>query len=87
MRGNSALGYLSKAKMQEFRWRFDYSAIFMVWCAGYLGRPELVAFMRKAKTHLTRDTVRMSRSTTPESFIFLLDNVLSPGEEPRVVKG
>ena len=87
MRGHKALGYVSIARMQEFQWRFDYSAIFMVWCAGYLGRQELLSFLRKAKTHLIQYSTRTSRTTAPESFIFLLDNVLIPGEEPFVVKG
>ena len=43
--------------------------------------------MRKTKTHLIQYSTRTSRRTAPESFIFLLDNVLGPGEEPFVVKG
>ena len=35
--------------MQEFKWTFSYSAIFMVWCAGYLSQLNLVAFLQKAK--------------------------------------
>ena len=53
MRGLKNLGYITKAKMQDFRWRYDYSAIFMVWCAGYLNQPDLVTFLKKAKSHLT----------------------------------
>lgn len=73
--------------MQSFKWAFSYSAIFMVWCAGYLPRLELVSFLRKAKQHLIVDGPRRGRSFEPESFIFLLDNVLSVGEESVVVKG
>ena len=58
----------------------------MVWCAGYLPRGELVTFLHKAKEHLIVDAPRRSRSFEPESFIFLLDNVLADGEEPEVVK-
>ena len=81
------MGFLTKAKMQDYRWRSDYSAIFMVWCAGYLGQHDLVAFLKKAKTHLAQDSGRMSRRSIPESFIILLDNVLAPDEEPEIVKG
>ena len=87
MRSCNATGYVTKATMQEFRWPFDYSAIFMVWCAGYLGRNELVAFLRKAKLHLIRESARMNRRSTPESLIILFDNLLFPEEEPLVVKG
>ena len=86
MRGHNAMGFVTKAKMQDFRWRSDYSAIFMVWCAGYLGQHDLVAFLKKAKTHLAQDSGRMSRRSIPESFIILLDNVLAPDEEPEIVK-
>ena len=72
--------------MQSFEWTFSYSAIFMVWCAGYLPRGELVTFLSKAKEHLIVDAPRRNRSFEPESFIFLLDNVLAPGEGPVVVK-
>ena len=58
----------------------------MVWCAGYLPRGELVTFLSKAKEHLIVDAPRRNRSFEPESFIFLLDNVLAPGEGPVVVK-
>ena len=59
----------------------------MVWCAGYLSQHDLVAFLRKAKTRLAQDSGRMNRRSTPESFIFLLDNVLASDEEPEIVKG
>ena len=80
-------GHVTLAAMQDFRWTFHYSAIFMVWCSGYLGRQELVAFLRQAKTRLIIYETRMSRRSVPESFIFLMDNVLSIDEEPVVVKG
>ena len=81
------MGFVTKAKMQDFRWRSEYSAIFMVWCAGYLGQHDLVAFLKKAKTHLAQDSGRMSRRSISESFIILLDNVLAPDEEPEIIKG
>ena len=80
-------GNVTQATMQAFQFSFDYSAIFMIWCAGYLGRSELVSFLRRAKTRLIVDSGRMSRRTMPESFIFLLDNVLTIGEEAMIIKG
>ena len=73
--------------MQDFRWTFTYSAIFMVWCAGYLDQAELVAFLRRAKEHLIVDGDRRGRSFEPESFIFVLDNVQAPGEGSVFNKG
>ena len=48
MRDHPRCGYVTKATMQAFKWEFSYSAIFMVWCVGYLGRPELISFLKKA---------------------------------------
>ena len=87
MSGNSHLGYVCKATMQSFQWCFQYNAIYMVWCAGYLVRPELVVFLRKAKLHLDQEWPYMNRRTDPDSHIILLDNVLALGEEPEFVKG
>ena len=80
-------GHVTLSTMQKFKWVFQYSAIFMVWCSGYLGRQELVAFLRLAKTRLIIYESRMSRRSVPESFLFLMDNVLTRDEEPVVVKG
>ena len=41
-------GYTEVASMQTFKWRYYYGGIFMVWCAGYLDRLELVTFLRVA---------------------------------------
>ena len=38
MVGHRHFGYAEEATMQSFKWRFFYSAIFMVWCVGYLER-------------------------------------------------
>ena len=59
----------------------------MVWCAGYLPSKELVAFLSKAKANLSESAGRFTRLSTPESFIFLLDNVLGEDEEPEMEKG
>ena len=80
-------GYAEVSSMEYFRWRFLYSAIFMVWCVGYLNRAELVSFLRKAKAQLLQSQRRSSRSSTPQSFIFVLDNILGPEEAPVVHKG
>ena len=73
--------------MQSFVWNWHYSAIFMVWCAGYLARPDLVSFLKKAKVNLYQGGGRFTRLSTPEAFIFVLDNVLEEGEESEMLKG
>ena len=73
--------------MQDFRWRSDYGGIFMVWCAGYLGRSDLINFLRKAKARLAQDSSHVTRNSPPQSFIYLLDNVLEDDEEPEIIKG
>ena len=87
MQGHPNTGIVVKASMETFRWSFQYSAIFMVWCAGYLGRASLVAFLSKAKLQLSQNSNRRSRRDSPDSFIVVLDNVLSDGEEPELIKG
>ena len=87
MQVSTKCGTVSQASMQSFCWTFDYSAIFLVWCAGYLGHASLVNFLRKAKLHLSKNSNRRSRRDEPDSFIIVLDNVLSDGEEPERVKG
>ena len=61
--------------MEDFNWQFDYSGIFMVWVAGYLGDSALVKFLRKAKTKLIPGRFRATRHEEPESFIVVLDNI------------
>jgi len=73
--------------MQEFHWPFSYSAIFMVWCAGYLCREELIVFLRKAQVHLLTDGVRATRQSAPKSFIFVVENVRDEGEVAYTHKG
>ncbi len=80
-------GYAEVAMMQDFRWHFTYSAIFMVWCVGYLEWPDLVPFLQRAKEKLDRGVGRVTRRTLPEAFIIVLDNVLMDGEESVVQKG
>ena len=41
----------------------------------------MIKFLAKAKSRLLYDGVRRTRSSTPESFIIVLDNVLEEGEE------
>lgn len=73
--------------MQKFAWPFFYSAIFMVWCSGYLQDKELTTFLQKAQAHLIATANRATRHTAPESFIFLLDNVRDENEAPYTHKG
>ena len=73
--------------MQSFNWSMQYSGIFMVWCSGYLPRQDLVTFLRKAKANLLQGSGRFTRLSTPEAFIFVLDNVLAEDEEPETLKG
>lgn len=42
MKDHPRYGHVNQATMQTFQWSFRYSAIFMIWCAGYLPRLELV---------------------------------------------
>ena len=73
--------------MQDFRWHYQYSAIFMVWCVGYLDWQELVTFLQKAKERLDQGIGRVTRNNPPKSFIYVIDNVLSDDEMPVVWKG
>ena len=59
----------------------------MVWCVGYLSRADLVTFLRVGKTRLVKQLGGTSRNNPPESFIFVLDNVLEEGEDSYVIKG
>ena len=87
MSGWQNLGYIEEAMMQDFRWHYQYSAIFMVYSIGYLDWTELVPFLQRAKEKLDQGIGRITRSSTPESFIFVIDNVLSADEMPVVWKG
>ena len=50
-------------------------------------RPDLVRFLQTAKANLIMPAQRVSRNNVPESFIYLLDNVLCDGEESVMHKG
>ena len=84
---NPAAGFVQQSTMQDFSWPFRYSGIFMLWCSGYLPAAELSTFLQKAKSNLMEGPGRFTRSSTKESFIFLLDNVLGEGEELELLKG
>ena len=79
-------GYAEQASMEAFKWHFYYSAIFMVWCVGYLERPGLVGFLRTAKSRLMKQPGRMSRCSTPDAFLIVFDNVLDAGEKSYIIK-
>ena len=86
MSSHKNFGYAEKALMQAFRWHYYYSAIYMVWCVGYLERAELVVFLKTSKSRLTPHLGRMSRSSEPDSLIIIFDNVLGIGENPIIWK-
>ena len=73
--------------MQEFPWPGTYDAVFIVWAAGSLSHLELVSFLAKAKRHLSGSRQLSSSRSVPSSFIFVLDSVLAPKEEPVTIKG
>ena len=49
LHGNTRKGLIARAPMQSFIWKMKYTAIYMVWCVGYLDNQELENFLRKAK--------------------------------------
>ena len=73
--------------MQKFEWQFQYSAIFMVWCIGYLDHQELVVFLKQAQSMLLRRRLHYTRHNPPESLIFILDNIRDASEEIYKDKG
>jgi len=73
--------------MQSFEWQFQYSAIFLIWCIGYLEHPELVTFLKKAQGMLLRRKSTYTRQNAQESLIFILDNVRDEDEEIYKDKG
>ena len=73
--------------MQSFIWKMKYTAIYMVWCVGYLDDQELVNFLRTAKSRLIQDEERYTRRSKRRSFLFVLDNLLGEHEEANVIKG
>ena len=86
MAAHQNCGNFYHAKMEQFKWTFSYSAIFMVWCAGYLDRPHLVAFLRQAQKHLIKKEGKGARNAPPASFIFLVDNVLPKDDDTNESK-
>ena len=82
-----AFGYAEIANMEDFKWEFSYSAVFMVWVSGYLNNAALITFLRKAKLHLSSNGQMKRRKDAPSSFVFLLDNVLEDGTAKDPEKG
>ena len=80
-------GKIVQSSMQTFQWAKSYSAIFMVWCSGYLNDVPLKQFLQDAQMHLLPNRIRVSRHSPPESFIILLDNIRNELEEPFKNKG
>ena len=73
--------------MEHFEWEQEYTAVYMVWVAGYLDDAKLAAFLKKAKVQLDRTAGPSRRKSKPGSFIFLLDNVLVEGHTREPEKG
>ena len=87
LQGSSSFGYAEQVSMKQFQWKYQYSAIFMVWSAGYISAEDLVIFLRDAKTRLIHDDGRITRKAKPKSFIIVLDNVLPDESESFIDKG
>ena len=83
---HARFGYSKQSTMQDFDWQFEYSGIFLVWVAGYLGDTALVNFLRKAKTKLIPGRFRATRQEKPESFIIVLDNIIEVDADAALVK-
>ena len=49
METNVSFGYACAASMEDFKWEFSYSAVYMVWVAGYLNDAALVDFLKRAQ--------------------------------------
>ena len=64
--------------MQSYVWENCYSAIFLIWCIGYLSDKELIVFLKRAGAHLMKGENKQTRNFLPESFIIVLDNVAPP---------
>ena len=86
MEKHKACGKVYRASIQEPKWAFKYSAIYMVWCSGYVNRSNLIAFLREAQKHLIKPDKRSSRRQLPQSFIFVVENVLPEGDLPNLSK-
>ena len=87
MQSHKSKGYVACAGMQHFNWKFLYSAIYMVWCVGYLNDQELITFLCRAKSQLISKNGPKRRSQSPKSFIFVLDNLLLDEERAEILKG
>ena len=79
-------GFIEQSSMQEFAFRHRYHAVYMVWVSGYLGDAELVAFLRRAKAHLS-SSGRQTRGSKRSSFIYVLDNIRPESLALYTVKG
>ena len=73
--------------MENFEWKQEYNAVFMVFVAGYLARPDLVTFLKRAQAQLETRAGPSRRKSKPGSFIFLFENVLADEEKRAPEKG
>ena len=72
------VGAVNIAKLQTFRFKRAYDAIFLSWCVGYLDRRELIKFLQKAKQHLSRAPAEGKRAERARAYIVVLDNARNP---------
>ena len=61
LRSSPNFGNVEQGTMQDYVWHFHYSAVYMVWCAGYLPDKLLVTFLKKAKSRLLLEDLRQTR--------------------------
>ena len=87
LRGHPRFGFVTQSSMQDWEWDYQYDGIFMIWCTGYMNKPQLVQFLKDAKVNLQAHASRVSRNIPPNSFIILLDNVLDGDEKSSEWKG
>ena len=72
--------------MQNYKFLNKYNCIMMRWVAGYLEDDVLMAFLINARAALANDRSRSTRSNNITSYIFVLDNVVGPGEKSKEEK-
>ena len=56
-----AIEDVREADMVRYKFNFTYSAIVLRWCIGYLGKAQLVDFLKRAKFWLKEEKRRLTR--------------------------
>ena len=86
LNGYKGIDRIERSSMQDYKWSFYYSGIFLVWCACYVNDEVLTGFLKRAAGRLIRRDDRASRNKSPHSCIFVMDNVLEEGQIAVPVK-